>query len=100
MLMCALYRWVHMPFFEDLVKGCFVRIGIGQNEGRSIYRVSLCHVYDRHVYYMYFVFFRQFLFHFDFIHRLLQVAQILGVVETAKVYNLGCTRTNKGLRLR
>ena len=30
-----------MPFFEDLVKGCFVRIGIGQNEGRSIYRVSL-----------------------------------------------------------
>ena len=59
-------RWVHMPFFEDLVKGCFVRIGIGQNEGRSIYRV----------------------------------AQILGVVETAKVYSLGSTRTNKGLRLK
>jgi hypothetical protein len=30
-----------MPFFEDLVKGCFVRVGIGQNEGRSIYRVGL-----------------------------------------------------------
>ena len=35
------FRWVHMPFFEDLVKDCFVRIGIGQNEGRSVYRVRL-----------------------------------------------------------
>ncbi|XP_028417681.1 RNA polymerase-associated protein RTF1 homolog [Dendronephthya gigantea] len=59
-------KWVHMPYFEELVKGCFVRIGIGQNEGRSIYRV----------------------------------AQIMGVVETAKVYNLGGTRTNKGLKLK
>lgn len=61
-----LEKWVHMPFFENLIKGCFVRIGIGQNEGRSVYRV----------------------------------AQVLGVVETAKVYNLGGTRTNKGLRLK
>ena len=29
-----------------------------------------------------------------------QVAEITDVVETAKVYNLGSTRTNKGLRLR
>lgn len=33
-------RWVHMPFFEDTVKGCFVRIGIGAHEGRMVYRVS------------------------------------------------------------
>ena len=32
-------RLVHMPFFEKLVKDCFVRIGIGQNGGRSVYRV-------------------------------------------------------------
>ena len=30
-----------MPFFEKIVKGCFVRIGIGQHEGRMVYRVSL-----------------------------------------------------------
>lgn len=29
-----------------------------------------------------------------------QVAEITGVVETAKVYQLGGTRTNKGLQLR
>lgn len=30
----------------------------------------------------------------------LQVAEIIDVYETAKVYNLGNTRTNKGLKLR
>lgn len=30
----------------------------------------------------------------------LQVAEIVGVVETAKIYQLGNTKTNKGLRLR
>ncbi len=29
-----------------------------------------------------------------------QVAEIIDVVETAKVYQLGTTRTNKGLKLR
>ena len=29
-----------MPFFKKAVQGCFVRIGIGQHEGRMVYRVS------------------------------------------------------------
>lgn len=33
-------RFVHLPHFKNLVTGCFVRIGIGQNEGRSIYRCT------------------------------------------------------------
>ncbi|XP_025104366.1 RNA polymerase-associated protein RTF1 homolog [Pomacea canaliculata] len=61
-----LERWCHMPFFRKVVVGCYVRIGIGNHEGRAVYRV----------------------------------AEIIGVVETAKVYQLGTTRTNKGLRLR
>jgi len=61
-----LERWVHMPFFVNTIVGCFVRIGIGTNYGRPVYRV----------------------------------AEIIDVVETAKVYQLGTTRTNKGLRLR
>ena len=76
-----------MPFFEELVKGCFVRIGIGQNEGRSIYRVSLCHVYDRHVYYMYFVFLRQ---HFYF---------ILILSFAAGCSNLGCCGNSQSVQL-
>ena len=28
-----------MPFFADVVKGCYVRIGIGAHEGRMVYRV-------------------------------------------------------------
>ncbi|XP_041468092.1 RNA polymerase-associated protein RTF1 homolog [Lytechinus variegatus] len=59
-------KWVHMPFFPHTTIGCFVRIGIGQNNGRPVYRV----------------------------------AEIIDVVETAKVYPLGSTRTNKGLRLK
>lgn len=61
-----LERWVHAPFFAKTVIGCFVRIGIGSNNGRAVYRV----------------------------------AQITDVVETAKVYVLGRSRTNKGLRLK
>lgn len=61
-----LERWCHMPFFRRVVQGAFVRIGIGQHEGRSVYRV----------------------------------AEVVGVVETAKVYQLGSTKTNKGLKLR
>lgn len=61
-----LEKWCAMPFFKRLVIGCFVRIGIGQNNGKSVYRV----------------------------------AEITDVVETAKVYQLGTTRTNKGIKLR
>lgn len=61
-----LERWVHAPFFERAVIGCFVRIGIGTNNGKPVYRI----------------------------------AEIIGVVETAKIYQLGTTRTNKGLRLK
>lgn len=61
-----LEKWVHSPFFKRAVIGCFVRIGIGMNHGRSVYRI----------------------------------AEIVDVCETGKVYQLGHTRTNKGLRLR
>ncbi|CAL1277548.1 unnamed protein product [Larinioides sclopetarius] len=61
-----LERWVHAPFFAKTVIGCFVRIGIGANNGNPVYRV----------------------------------AEIVDVVETAKIYQLGATRTNKGLRLK
>ncbi|CAH2062025.1 unnamed protein product, partial [Iphiclides podalirius] len=61
-----LERLVHLPFFARVVTGCFVRIGIGNNNGNPVYRV----------------------------------AEIMDVYETAKVYNLGGTRTNKGLKLR
>lgn len=59
-------KWVHAPFLEKTVKGAFVRIGIGTNQGRPVYRV----------------------------------AQITEVVETGKIYQLGNTRTNKGLKLK
>ncbi|XP_011502921.1 PREDICTED: RNA polymerase-associated protein Rtf1 [Ceratosolen solmsi marchali] len=59
-------RFVHLPFFERVAQGCFVRIGIGNNNGRPVYRV----------------------------------AEISGVCETAKIYQLGSTKTNKGLKLR
>ena len=29
-----------MPFFSSVVVGCYVRIGIGQHEGRMVYRVK------------------------------------------------------------
>lgn len=32
-------RFVHLPFFDRVVTGCFVRIGIGNNNGRPVYRV-------------------------------------------------------------
>ena len=28
-----------MPYFSKLLKGCFVRIGIGSHDGRPVYRV-------------------------------------------------------------
>ena len=61
-------KFVHLPFFNRVAIGCFVRIGIGNNNGsgKPVYRV----------------------------------AEISGVCETGKVYQLGSTRTNKGLKLR
>ncbi|VDO61268.1 unnamed protein product [Schistosoma curassoni] len=51
-------KWVHMPFFDNLIKGCFVRINIGLHQGVPIYRC----------------------------------AEIVDVVETPKIYDLGDTR--------
>ena len=36
----------------------------------------------------------------DVFTHVFQVAEILDTVETAKVYQLGTTRTNKGIKLR
>lgn len=62
-----LEQWCHAPFFRETVLGCFVRVGIGNNN-------SGCPVY--------------------------RVAEIVDVCETAKIYQLGSTRTNKGLKLK
>ena len=34
-------KFVHLPFFKKLVMNCFVRIGIGQYQGRSVYRYGI-----------------------------------------------------------
>uniref|UniRef100_T1IUI2 Plus3 domain-containing protein n=1 Tax=Strigamia maritima TaxID=126957 RepID=T1IUI2_STRMM len=57
--------WVCTPFFAKTVIGCFVRIGIGNHNGKPVYRV----------------------------------AEILGVVETAKIYQFGKARINTGFKL-
>ncbi|KAF5288052.1 hypothetical protein FQR65_LT12102 [Abscondita terminalis] len=56
-----LERFVHLPFFERIARGCFIKVGIGQNNSQPVYRV----------------------------------AEVTGVYETAKIYQLGNTRTNK-----
>ncbi|KAI6236660.1 hypothetical protein M3Y95_00181200 [Aphelenchoides besseyi] len=61
-----LARFVHLPFFQKLAIGCFVRVGIGANNGKPVYRM----------------------------------AEIVDVVETAKVYSVENTRTNKGFKLK
>ena len=35
-----LEKWLNEPFFEGVVVGCFVRVGIGMVEGRPTYRVA------------------------------------------------------------
>ncbi|XP_074661868.1 RNA polymerase-associated protein RTF1 homolog [Tubulanus polymorphus] len=35
-----LEKWCHMPFFGQTINGCYVRIGIGNHEGKSVYRVA------------------------------------------------------------
>ncbi|GAB1286747.1 RNA polymerase-associated protein RTF1 homolog [Apodemus speciosus] len=98
-----LERWCHMPFFAKTVTGCFVRIGIGNHNSKPVYRDRVS------------------LYSPGFLRTQsvdqaglelrnllasasqglgLKVAEITGVVETAKVYQLGGTRTNKGLQLR
>nr|XP_023022989.1 RNA polymerase-associated protein Rtf1-like [Leptinotarsa decemlineata] len=61
-----LERFVHMPFFDRIAKGCYVKVGIGEHNNAPVYRV----------------------------------AEVIGVCETAKIYNLGKTKTNKGLKVR
>jgi len=36
-----LERWCFMPYLRRIVVGCFVRIGIGAHQGKSVYRVSV-----------------------------------------------------------
>lgn len=59
-------RFIALPMFDTVVLNCFVRINIGNNNGRPVYRV----------------------------------AEIVGVVETAKIYQFGKGRTNKGFKLK
>lgn len=59
-------RFINLPHFDRVVLNCFVRVSIGNHQGRPVYRAG----------------------------------EIVGVVETAKVYSFGKGRTNKGLRLR
>lgn len=59
-------RFIALPMFDTIVLNCFVRINIGNNNGRPVYRV----------------------------------AEIVGVVETAKIYQFGKGRTNKGFKLK
>lgn len=52
------------------------------------------------------IFFSLFIMEMSIIHHVnyasfpMQVAEIIDVVETAKIYPLGATRTNKGLKLK
>ncbi|XP_057537093.1 protein RTF1 homolog [Amaranthus tricolor] len=36
-----LAKWFMEPFFEKLIIGCFVRVGIGMKDGQSIYRLCM-----------------------------------------------------------
>ncbi|XP_055372339.1 RNA polymerase-associated protein Rtf1 [Condylostylus longicornis] len=59
-------RFINLPIFEKTVLNSFVRISIGNNNQRPVYRA----------------------------------AEVVGVVETAKIYQLGKLRTNRGLKLK
>jgi len=63
-------QWCHLPFFEKLVIGCFVRIGIGQNDGgKPVYRIAE-------------------------VLEVCETAKVYAISHTSKA------RTNKGLKLR
>ncbi|RDX92839.1 Protein RTF1-like protein, partial [Mucuna pruriens] len=36
-----LVKWLNEPFFEELMVGCFVRIGIGRSESGPVYRLCI-----------------------------------------------------------
>lgn len=36
-----LVKWMNEPFFEELIVGCFVRIGIGRSDSGPVYRLSM-----------------------------------------------------------
>ena len=36
-----LVKWLNEPFFEELIVGCFVRIGIGRSESGPVYRLCM-----------------------------------------------------------
>lgn len=36
-----LAKWFMEPFFEELIVGCFVRVGIGTKDGKNIYRLCV-----------------------------------------------------------
>ncbi|KAK4273382.1 hypothetical protein QN277_021797 [Acacia crassicarpa] len=41
-----LARWLNEPFFDELIVGCFVRIGIGKSDDRPVYRLCMIQSID------------------------------------------------------
>lgn len=41
-----LVKWLNEPFFEELIVGCFVRIGIGRSKNESVYRLCMVQKID------------------------------------------------------
>ncbi|CAK8679213.1 unnamed protein product [Clavelina lepadiformis] len=35
-----LENWIHLPFFKETVLGCYVRVAIGEEEGRPVYLIA------------------------------------------------------------
>ncbi|MED6137631.1 hypothetical protein PIB30_066732 [Stylosanthes scabra] len=36
-----LVKWLNEPFFDELIVGCFVRVGIGRSESGAVYRLCM-----------------------------------------------------------
>ena len=74
---------VHAPFFKQVVVGCYIRIGVGpMGGGQSRYQVCLpvCMFSFKRT---------------EISNCLFQIMEIVNVVETAKIYALEDTKTNK-----
>jgi len=41
-----LVKWLNEPFFEELIVGCFVRVGIGKSENVPVYRLCMVQKVD------------------------------------------------------
>jgi len=41
-----LVKWLNEPFFEELIVGCFVRVGIGKSENIPVYRLCMVQKVD------------------------------------------------------